>query len=195
MQHSEARERVLLAAERLFAERGYAAVTVKDIAAAAGIHHASLYHHAPQGKTQLFVEVTERTIARHQAGIADAILSAGDDLRAQLYAIAAWMLTQPPLDMIRMVHSDVPALDADSGQHLLGYAYAAIQMPIEAVFQQAQQHGEIQPLDSGNLAGALFSMIQGTFTLPNAYLHRSRQALANEIIDVLLTGLQYQKLR
>jgi AcrR family transcriptional regulator len=41
MDESEARERVLAAAERLFAERGYAAVTLRDIAAAVGIRHAS----------------------------------------------------------------------------------------------------------------------------------------------------------
>lgn len=54
IQPSEAHERVLYAAERLFAECGYHTVTVKDVAKAAGIHHASLYHHAPGGKAQLF---------------------------------------------------------------------------------------------------------------------------------------------
>ena len=47
---SEARERVLDGAAKLFTERGYAAVTLRDIAAEVGIRHTSLYHHVPGGK-------------------------------------------------------------------------------------------------------------------------------------------------
>jgi AcrR family transcriptional regulator len=189
MQYSEARERVLEAAERLFAERGYTAVTIKDIAQAAGIHHASLYHHAPQGKSQLFIEVTERTIQRHQRGIATAITN-GKGLHDQLNQIATWMLSQPPMDMIRMVHSDVPALDAASGTHLLMYANTAILEPIASLLQTAHERGQIVHADFGNVAGAIFSMIEGLYTLPDAYLHRSRLSLAQEMISLLLSGLQ-----
>ncbi|MBZ0309485.1 MAG: TetR/AcrR family transcriptional regulator, partial [Anaerolineae bacterium] len=52
-------------AEHLFAERGYTAVTLRDIAEAVGLRHASLYHHVPGGKEALFIEVTERTMKRH----------------------------------------------------------------------------------------------------------------------------------
>lgn len=189
MQYSQARERVLEAAERLFAERGYTAVTIKDIAAAAGIHHASLYHHAPQGKSQLFVEVTERTIQRHQQGIATAV-AAGEGLYDQLSKIAAWILSQPPMDMIRMVHSDVPALDAASGLHLLGYAHNAILEPLADVLQRAHDRGEIVQADFGNVAGAIFSMIEGLYTLPDAYLQRTRLSMADELIGLLLAGLR-----
>jgi AcrR family transcriptional regulator len=189
MQHSDARERVLDAAERLFAERGYTAVTIKDIAQAAGIHHASLYHHAPKGKSELFVEVTERTIQRHQQGIAEAIIRGEHDLRTQLSGIARWMLSQPPIDMIRMVHSDVPALEPSSGEHLLGYAHSAILEPIAEVLEQAQQRGEIIHPNLGNIAGAIFSIIQGLHMLPTAYLDRPRQVMAEELIDLLLVGL------
>jgi AcrR family transcriptional regulator len=189
MQQSQARERVLEAAERLFAERGYTAVTIKDIAGVAGIHHASLYHHAPQGKSQLFVEVTERTIYRHQQGIAAAV-AAGEGLHDQLSQIAAWILSQPPMDMIRMVHSDVPALDAASGSHLLMLAHTAILEPIAAVLHHAHERGEICHADFGNVAGSIFSMIEGLFTLPDAYLHRSRLSMAEEMIRLLLDGLR-----
>ncbi|MEL6231961.1 MAG: helix-turn-helix domain-containing protein [Cyanobacteria bacterium J06627_3] len=46
--NSKARERVLAVAQKLFVERGYEVVTVKDIARAAEIYHASLYHHFPR---------------------------------------------------------------------------------------------------------------------------------------------------
>jgi AcrR family transcriptional regulator len=67
---SESRERVLQQAEHLFSERGYAAVTLRDIAAGLGIRQASLYHHVPGGKEQLYVEVTERNLRRIRMGCA-----------------------------------------------------------------------------------------------------------------------------
>ncbi len=56
--NTDARERVLDAAERLFAERGYASVTLRDIAAEVGIRHTSLYHHVPGGKEAIFAHPT-----------------------------------------------------------------------------------------------------------------------------------------
>ncbi|WP_218022230.1 TetR family transcriptional regulator [Nocardia amamiensis] len=44
-QASETRQRLLDAAVRLFAERGYDEVAVADIAEAAGVAHGLLYHH------------------------------------------------------------------------------------------------------------------------------------------------------
>ncbi|NDJ52513.1 MAG: helix-turn-helix transcriptional regulator, partial [Chloroflexi bacterium] len=66
---SEARQRVLEVAERLFSTRGYKDVRLQDIAKELGIKTASLYYHAPGGKEELFVEVIERGLARHHQGL------------------------------------------------------------------------------------------------------------------------------
>ena len=50
------RRQLLDVAARLFAERGYQATTLRDIAAAAGILAGSVYHHFPS-KADLFAEV------------------------------------------------------------------------------------------------------------------------------------------
>ncbi|PJF24568.1 MAG: TetR/AcrR family transcriptional regulator, partial [Phototrophicales bacterium] len=143
MLNSDARERVLDAAERLFAERGYRAVTLKDIAAAIGIRHASLYHHVPGGKQELFIEVTERNLARHREGIAAAIASSPLDVRAQLKAVAAWLIAQPPMDLIRMVNSDMPAIDPHEAWRLSKMASDAMIVPLHQLLEQAQARGEI----------------------------------------------------
>ena len=95
--HSQARERVLDAADKLFAERGYAAVTLRDIAAEVGIRHTSLYHHVPGGKEELFIEVTERSLTHHRIGLSEAIVQAGTTIRPQLFAAADWFLSHPTL--------------------------------------------------------------------------------------------------
>ena len=57
----ETAARILDAAEALFAERGYAGTTLRDVAAAVGIRNPSLYNHFPN-KESLYAAVLERGI-------------------------------------------------------------------------------------------------------------------------------------
>src|SRR5215204_6155144 len=91
----EARERVLNVAEHLFRERGYASVTLKDIADELGMKQASLYYHVPGGKEALFIEVSERGFHQHRVGLEGAIASAGSELREQMRGAARWILSHP----------------------------------------------------------------------------------------------------
>ena len=55
-------ERILDAAEALFAERGYAGATLRDVATAVGVRTPSLYNHFPN-KESLYAAVLERGIS------------------------------------------------------------------------------------------------------------------------------------
>jgi TetR/AcrR family transcriptional regulator len=59
----ESRRRILDAAERAFALRGYAGARLRDIAQEAGVHHA-LVHHYYGDKRGLFDEVVRRGLSR-----------------------------------------------------------------------------------------------------------------------------------
>jgi AcrR family transcriptional regulator len=187
--NSEARQRVLDAADRLFARRGYTAVTIKDIAAAVGIRHASLYHHVPGGKEQLYIEVTERNLRQHHAGISEAIRKHQGDLRAQLNAVADWLLTQPPMDMVRMVYSDMPDINAAAAERLSFMAVNSLIEPVAEALEQARQNGVIAHKDVGLVAGGLVGMIESLHAVPQDSLVQTRQAMAASLIDVMLRGL------
>jgi AcrR family transcriptional regulator len=65
---TERREEVVAAAARIFAERGYAAVGMRDVAEAVGIRGASLYHHFASKEDILYaicLTVTEEPNARN----------------------------------------------------------------------------------------------------------------------------------
>jgi TetR/AcrR family transcriptional regulator, cholesterol catabolism regulator len=188
--NTESRERVLDAAERLFAKKGYAAVTLRDIAADVGIRHTSLYHHVPGGKEQLFVEVTERHLKRHRDGLTQAIAESQPDIRLQLYAAAGWLLSQPPMDLVRMVYSDMPAIESSQAERLSEVAYDSMLSPIEAALEQARHRGEIRHLNLGLIAGAILGMVETMYAVPEYALVKSRTAMACEVIDVLLDGLR-----
>ena len=72
------RERILEAASRLFAERGYAAARAEDVAKAAGIAKGSVFQHFGS-KEGLFLEVYKRAMASFSAYLAapEAVLAKG----------------------------------------------------------------------------------------------------------------------
>lgn len=187
---SEARERVLGAAEQLFARRGYNAVTLRDIGAAAGVHHSSLYHHAPGGKEALFIEVTERSFRHHREGLLRAIDNAGGDIQARLSAVADWLLSQPPMDLVRLAHSDLPGLDRAEAGRLTELAYTSMMAPIADTLAAARGRGEIEHDDLLLLSGGILGMIESLHAIPEGVVERSRQELGRDLIATLLTGLR-----
>jgi AcrR family transcriptional regulator len=187
---SEARERVLVAAEQLFAEKGYGPVTLRQIGARAGLNHSSLYHHVPGGKEDLFVEVMERIYERHRAGLNAALQEAQPELRAQLYAVADWLLSQPPMDLVRLEYVDMPELVPASVHQLSEGAYLALQMPVIQALTAAQARGEIAQDDFDLISGGVIGMIQSLFAVSEQVAGKSRRAMAHRLIDLLLDGLR-----
>jgi len=187
---STARERVLEVAARLFQEHGLARVTMRDVADALGMRQASLYHHAPGGKAQLYREVFERMIAHHRAGLERAIAAAGPDLRARLRAVSSWYGTQRPLNFLRMMTSDMPSLGDDEAQALAAPAYAALMRPIRDVFADAAEAGATLPRDPDLLAGSFLAVLDAVdFAESRAYGSADRVEMAHTMVDVLLDGL------
>ena len=188
--NTDARERVLNVAERLFAQRGYNAVTLRDIAAEIGIRHTSLYHHVPGGKEELFIEVTERNFRHHKHSLEQAVEHAEPNVQTQLYAVADWLLSQPPVDLVRMIHSDMPAIAPAEADRLSIMAFESMILPIQAVLQAAQERGEIAHHDLGLIAGGLLGMIESMYSVPENALVQNRQSMVHELIDVFLNGLR-----
>ncbi|MDQ6525026.1 TetR/AcrR family transcriptional regulator [Nocardioides sp. LHD-245] len=75
------REAALAAAVRLFAERGFHAVGMDDIGAAAGISGPTLYHHFPR-KSALLAHVTTRCLDAMHFDLAGILSATGDPAEA-----------------------------------------------------------------------------------------------------------------
>ena len=71
------RDKILDVAEALFAQRGYAGVGLRQVAAAAGLVKSSLFHHF-RSKDQLYAEVLGRVLARIRERL-DPVLESGAD--------------------------------------------------------------------------------------------------------------------
>ncbi len=187
---SLAYERVMDTAERLFARKGYNAVTLRDIAEEIGIHHTTVYHHVPGGKEQLFIDVVERNLAHHRQGLTQAIAGASPDIRSQLRAVADWLLSQPPMDLVRMVYSDLPSIDPKQADRLSRIAFETMLLPIEAILCSAREQGVIEYEDLILASGTFIGMIESLYAVPQRVMIKSRQTMAYEMIDILLNGLR-----
>lgn len=71
------RDRILDAAEALFARRGYAGVGMREVAESAGLGKSSLFHHF-SGKAELYVEVAARLLAGFEQRLTRALAEGGD---------------------------------------------------------------------------------------------------------------------
>ena len=100
---ADTRTNILDSARRLFAERGYSAVTNKDLAAAAGITTGALYHYV-ESKLDLYAavndELQDRIYARFQqavdssptfVGKLEAVLDAAHDMNLEDPSLARFV--------------------------------------------------------------------------------------------------------
>lgn len=185
---SESKERVLDVAEKHFTEKGFAAVSLKDIANELGMKQASLYYHAPDGKEQLFVESLERALHKHFIGIENVLKNTNSNLDDQFLAIALWFFSQPPMDLMRMVHADMPKLPKRLANRFMEISYQSLLSPIEKIVVDAQKRGDLRSeIDETMIAGAFFSIVQSLQDV-RQYAKQGDLALAKDAVDLLLNG-------
>lgn len=188
---SDSRQRLLDTAQALFHERGYRAVTMQDIAQELGIRQASLYYHVPNGKEQLFVEVATRDFEQHRRGLETALGAAATELEAQLKAAAQWFSSQPSMNLLGMMHADMPALSGGNHQQLNDLASRCLFQPLSTVFAGAAARGEIRPMQPDLLAGAFLALMDGiSYSSEHQPGTPPRQVMAEAVITMLLDGLR-----
>lgn len=180
--------RILDAAAELFSAHGYEGVTLRDIGNAVNIKHASLYYYAPQGKQQLYMAVMERTFQRHREGITHAIAGAESDIRSQLRAVGQWLVSQPPMNMSRVIQADTNALGEENAVRLSRFAYDALRDPLVAALEQARADGHItlRNLDMGALS--FLTMVEVVHSVPSGGNRMLMDAYIDELIEMLMHG-------
>lgn len=94
-----ARERLVGCAVELFAERGFAATTVDDVAAAAGVTQRTFFRHF-RDKDEVLFDQDDGLLTVLLAGVRDAEGGPVDMLRATLRAVA--VVLQPQRDTLRV---------------------------------------------------------------------------------------------
>ena len=186
----ETGQRVLDAAERLFLEHGYKAVTLKHVADAVGVRTASLYYYAEGGKDDLYRQAMARVLGRHAVGIRAALAAADPGVEAQLNAAAEWLLSQPPLNVIGVLTSDLHAVPQAQAGELAEMIFEAMMEPVAAVIRAGIASGDLRSFPQEVLAGTFFSAMNAVQAIGRAGKFNDTTAVARSVVDVLLGGMR-----
>lgn len=184
-----ARDRILQEAFSRFIEAGYATVSMQQIADAAGITKATLYHHF-RDKEDLFFEVMRTGFLRSQDTM-NHQMESGKTLQEQLNRFASYIFSSERADLNRLF--------GDFHQHVAperqATFWATFKRPwtyLEAPIAAAIERGELRQGDPSVIARVFFSAMAGQLQIARfeESVPEPDDALAAEIVDILLNGLR-----
>ncbi|MDQ3412887.1 MAG: TetR/AcrR family transcriptional regulator [Chloroflexota bacterium] len=183
------RDRILHVARELFIDRGFSDVSMQQIADAAGLRKASIYHHFPS-KVELFVAVTWLEIDDVHAQT-EAAIAAATEFIPQLHAIAKVWFASIRGDrgrLMREFQEHVPAPE----QYQFEQRFEQFVTTITGAFEQAAAAGQLGAVDPKTAAAIFFDIVCGW--VYRAYLDPTLAAADPDhaiqtITDVLLFGI------
>ena len=182
------RDRILRVARAAFVDRGYADVSMQEIADAAGLTKPAIYYHFTD-KQDLFEAVVLAEMVRLHHGVAEQ-LAPGPPLRAQLERVAAFALGAERGDLSRLIADAQRYCDRDR----LRVLKAQIETPfglLRAAFVAAQERGEIGDSDIDRVLTLYLNMIEGQLKGSGfgVVIDASPEELARSITNLLMDGI------
>jgi len=151
------REQILAAAVQLFAEYGYHAAPLRDIARIAGIQAASIYHHYPN-KQALLTEIMETHMQHLNNGLAYILRTHTDPLQRLHEAIAHHIrLHTTYKSEFFIVDTELRSLEGESRPYILSLRdkYEAL---LQELLQDGIERGVFRPTDVKIASYALIAM-------------------------------------
>src|SRR6185437_5721874 len=156
---SDRRQQLLAAAERLFAERGFLAVRLEDIGAAAGVSGPAIYRHFPN-KESLLVELLVGISTRLLAG-ARQVRTRAADAAAALDGLIDFhldfALTEP--DLIRIQDRDLAYLPAAAEKQVRKAQRQYVEVWVGVL---RELNPELPEADARLMAHAAFGLLNST---------------------------------
>lgn len=156
---SDRRQQLLSAAERLFAQRGFLAVRIEDIGAAAGVSGPAIYRHFPN-KESLLVELLVGISARLLAGardVTDHSLDASAALDGLIDFHLDFALGEP--DLIRIQDRDLAHLPAAAERQVRKAQRQYVEVWVGVL---RQLHPKIAEANARLAAHAVFGLLNST---------------------------------
>jgi AcrR family transcriptional regulator len=184
------RDRVADIAASLFADRGFAGVSMRDIAEAVGIKAASLYNHYPD-KEALYLASLQHVFARRVAIVENAFKATGgprDRLKALVSALVMATAGDPVAG--RLLQRELLDGDIRRMGPLIKDLFARPFAHMTALL------GELAPVDGAQTAAYLISLIHGycvfapIFPVLDPSLTTDTSILADNLAEELLGRLE-----
>jgi AcrR family transcriptional regulator len=181
------RERAVEQAHALLMAGGYGAMSLEAVAQAVGIRKASLYHHFPRGKDELFVAVVERCTALDGDQVAQALVGVSDTFE-RLRAIARHfnqVAQTRPYHALADMAAHLPEQHREFVRRLVAERVMA---PVRAVVVEGIARRELRRCDPDLTALAFLMLMASLGKIANDDPRRA--ALPDFIVGVFADGLR-----
>lgn len=186
-----ARDRIMRAAEALFAERGFEATSIGEIALRAHVNRALLYYYF-EHKEDLYHQLLQEGVEKLRATVLAAVNTTGSAREAVRTFLQGYLQTtyhNPGL--VRIVYREiVGAQRGDEQSKDLVRQFMQTITQLEQVIQRGVQSGELIPHDTSKSIYLLFGMTNVFVTL--AYLEQTSypvEEVVEHILRVFFEGL------
>lgn len=188
MPEGERRSDLLRIAAMLFRQRGYAAVSVADIATEAGVSKATVLHHFGS-KEALYAEIMRTTLLAIGAAVGR-IAASADPAPEKLRAMArdAIVLVDADADLDAMLHDADEHLSAESRQ-AISATHATIMESVEALMREGIVAGVISDYDPRMLAHAFWHLVAAFAGRRGTQAgYQGRSEVADAVVELFLHG-------
>jgi AcrR family transcriptional regulator len=186
------KKEILAAAALVFAQKGYAKATTREIAAAADIAEGTIYNYFG-GKREMLMTIASEAEAPMEA----AVLEAGQlENRAAMIALfeQAFNISEARLPFMRTLLAEA-WMDDGILKEFVAVRLARIAHALEAFIAERVAAGMFRPIDPGlgarlamgMFAGLILPVLRGVQPLPPP---QERRALAELVVDMLLDGIR-----
>lgn len=186
---SDRRDQLLAAAERLFAQRGFLAVRLEDIGAAAGVSGPAIYRHFPN-KEALLVELLVGISTQLLAGARSVESSrpdADDALDALVDFHLDFVLAEP--DLIQIQDRDLAYLPVGAQRQVRSAQRQYVEIWVDVL---RALHADVAESDARVMAHAVLGLLNST---PHSMKPRGAKASAPERSRAVLRAMTISALR
>jgi AcrR family transcriptional regulator len=184
-----ARGAILYAATCLFAERGYHALSMREIAAAVGVTKPALYYHF-KDKQELFLAILLAYLDE-MATVLDHIMAEDGLARQQLCRLIEYILAQPieQRAIIRIANQETNQLNAEAQQVLNQAYYEKFVGKIEGMLRSGIERGDLKAhLDPQVATWSLLGMLHPYFYAPPR-LAPTPTGIVDQLLTIYLDGV------
>jgi AcrR family transcriptional regulator len=187
---SDGQSRILRVAYPLFVECGYQAVSMQQIADAAQIHKATLYHHF-LNKDAIFIAVVQMALRQIRGQIAE-VIEQGGTAEEQLTRIACQTFVNTQSDFGRLMTDAQENLPAEQRHSLLRDEIFPWDLYAQ-IFTRAVETGELPAIDVSMAISMFLGLAFGQTWVRKIGRVDSPldEQVARTIVDILFQGLRH----
>lgn len=181
------RERLFMAAVRIFAEKGFAETTVEDITNAADVGKGTFFNYFPS-KEHILIAFSDMQLGKLERFV-EAARNGNEPMRA-FFRTMSQQMTSEPAKTPEVVRALLQAnLSSSSVRNVMGERNARGEILLSQLVQIGQERGEFRrDVSALEMARVFRQLTFGTLLLWSVYGDDSLAERLDRAIDILWTG-------